>query len=526
MIGSKMKLVLAFLMLLVFSHNCVAQKTQPKLPDNIKVEKDIEFHIVDGISLKLDLYKPLTAKASLPVIVWVHGGGWQKGSKDRCPITWLCDHGFAVASVDYRLTDQAAWPSQLNDCRAAVAFLKTHQNRLGLNANRVGVSGSSAGGHLAAAMGTVDQTEAERSASGVVAVCDYYGPTDLLTMPNNVAKNKADEELAITPGGKLVGGAVLKNEEVAKSASPFYQASRGDAPTLIIHGTTDLLVPLEQSQRFHKILLAKGCESTLHIVPDVGHSIKLYQTTEIHKLVAGFFKRHVVEESGSPQTSSANTLANGLGTLVFEDDFDRNESQEDRDEVGNGWKTDGEKPWSKGPKQADLAGGVLHAKPADGKKSDLLVIRPAQFQNGSLEFRFLLKNESDNIGMVIADSGLKNVHAGHVISFRMLRGKVLLSDMLSGAFDPEIWKRKKAGKTTAEDKKQVKACKKSFNAPIKVGVWHTSRLTVEGDQATVSIDGNLVGQFTSPGFANPKTTLRISFKQSGAVDDFKFWRND
>ena len=473
MIGSKMKLVLAFLMLLVVSHNCVAQKTQPKLPDNIKVEKDIEFHIVDGISLKLDLYKPLTAKASLPVIVWVHGGGWQKGSKDRCPITWLCDHGFAVASVDYRLTDQAAWPSQLNDCRAAVAFLKTHQNRLG-----------------------------------------------------NVAKNKADEELAITPGGKLVGGAVLKNEEVAKSASPFYQASRGDAPTLIIHGTTDLLVPLEQSQRFHKILLAKGCESTLHIVPDVGHSIKLYQTTEIHKLVAGFFKRHVVEESGSPQTSSANTLANGLGTLVFEDDFDRNESQEDRDEVGNGWKTDGEKPWSKGPKQADLAGGVLHAKPADGKKSDLLVIRPAQFQNGSLEFRFLLKNESDNIGMVIADSGLKNVHAGHVISFRMLRGKVLLSDMLSGAFDPEIWKRKKAGKTTAEDKKQVKACKKSFNAPIKVGVWHTSRLTVEGDQATVSIDGNLVGQFTSPGFANPKTTLRISFKQSGAVDDFKFWRND
>lgn len=102
----------------------------------------------------------------------------------------LCDYGFAIASIDYRLTDQAKWSAQVEDCRAAVAFLKAEQTRLKIFADRVGACGSSAGGHLVALMGTLDQSDAQQKRSGVVAVCDYFGPTDLLTMPKNIAADK------------------------------------------------------------------------------------------------------------------------------------------------------------------------------------------------------------------------------------------------------------------------------------------------------------------------------------------------
>lgn len=151
------------------------------------------------------------------MIVWIHGGGCQKGGKAECPITWLCDAGFAVASVDYRLTDLAQWPAQIDDCRAAIAFLRNEQLKLGINADRIGVASSSAGGHLVALIGTLDHDDGR---SGVQAVCDFFGPTDLLTMPKNVdSGGKTQAELAAAPGAKLLGGIVRDHLDLAKQAS-------------------------------------------------------------------------------------------------------------------------------------------------------------------------------------------------------------------------------------------------------------------------------------------------------------------
>ena len=99
------------------------------------------------------------------------------------------------------------------------------------------------------------------------------------------------------------------------------------------------------------------------------------------------------------------------GRLVLSDTFDRSESQEERDEVGNGWTTNADKPWSKGKKQTDLRDGALFVSPADGEKSNVLVIRAADFRDGTIQFRFMLPHENDSIGLVIADKYLKNVHA-------------------------------------------------------------------------------------------------------------------
>ncbi len=91
-----------------------------------RVTKDLEYANAGGKSLKLDLYRPQKSTGRLPVVMWVHGGGWKNGSKNRCPATWLVDHGYAVASINYRLTDEAQWPAQIEDCRAAVRWLRTH----------------------------------------------------------------------------------------------------------------------------------------------------------------------------------------------------------------------------------------------------------------------------------------------------------------------------------------------------------------------------------------------------------------
>jgi acetyl esterase/lipase len=156
------------------------------LPAGLKVVRNVEFARPEGQPQTLDLYLPEHAsKSPPPVVMWVHGGGWKNGSKDRCPGVWLVPKGFAVASINYRLIP-AQWPAQMEDCRAAVRWLRAHQSEYGIDASRMAVWGGSAGGHLAALMGTLPATPDER----VQAVIDWYGPADLLTMPPNVLSDK------------------------------------------------------------------------------------------------------------------------------------------------------------------------------------------------------------------------------------------------------------------------------------------------------------------------------------------------
>ena len=246
-------------------------------------------------ALKLDLYLPeKLGDEKLPVVAWIHGGGWSKGSKDRTPAAYLAAEGFAVASVEYRLTGEAIWPAQIDDCRDAIRFLRSHAGDYGLDADKIGVWGGSAGGHLVALLGTLDVPTDEAVSSRVQAVCDWYGPSDLLTTPSNTpGPGKTDADLAKSNGALLLGGIVRDRPKLAMEASAFHQVSKDDAPFLIMHGDADPQVPLEQSTKLYEKLKATGVPVTYEVLKGAGHGGPAFLTDDVKRKVREFFAKHL-----------------------------------------------------------------------------------------------------------------------------------------------------------------------------------------------------------------------------------------
>ena len=145
---------------------------------------DLVYKTVGGSDLALDIYLPTARNQRAPLVVWIHGGGWRSGSKDRCPVTFLTDSGYAVASINYRLTTVAPFPAQIEDCKAAIRWLRANADTFGFDRERVAVAGASAGGHLAALIGAsgdvkaFDKGEHLNYSSRVQSVVSIFGPTD------------------------------------------------------------------------------------------------------------------------------------------------------------------------------------------------------------------------------------------------------------------------------------------------------------------------------------------------------------
>ncbi|MCU0241227.1 MAG: alpha/beta hydrolase [Vicinamibacteria bacterium] len=223
-------------------------------------------------TLALDLYTP-AGTPPFPVIVWIHGGGWQSGTKSLSrdhPARRQRERGYAVASVEYRLSGEAIFPAQIQDCKAAVRFLRGHAREYGLDANRVAAWGSSAGGHLVALMGTSGgvaaledpgQGDAGQS-SRVQAVVDWYGPTDFLsTGPYSPGSAEA----------AMLGCAVTACPDRARAAGPLTYVDHGDPPFFIEHGTRDTTVKPLHSELLHAALLVAGVPSTYVLIEGAGH---------------------------------------------------------------------------------------------------------------------------------------------------------------------------------------------------------------------------------------------------------------
>lgn len=273
-----------------------AAMAQPDL-SKLTVLRDIEYVPGGHARQKLDLYLPKDAQAGgkRPLIVWVHGGAWLGGSKDNCPAVRFTSDGYAVASINYRLSQHAIFPAQIQDCKAAIRWLRANADTHGIDPNRIGVWGASAGGHLVALLGTacdVNDFDVGPNAgvsSRVQAVCDFFGPTDFTQMSK--FPSSMDHDAADAPEAKLIGGPIPENKDKAQRANPITYVTKDDPPFLIVHGDKDPLVPHNQSELLRDALKAVGVSVTFHTVQGGGHGG--FKDPQVDPLVTEFFKRHL-----------------------------------------------------------------------------------------------------------------------------------------------------------------------------------------------------------------------------------------
>jgi acetyl esterase/lipase len=285
-----------------------AQQAAPTLPENIRVELDVPYAATDNPRQRLDLYLPKGAAtdAKLPLVVFIHGGGWQGGDK-RAGLMLLPlvqSQQYALASVGYRLTGEAIWPAQIHDCKAAIRWLRANAVTYGIDPTRIGVAGSSAGGHLVCLLGTTGGVDALEGTIGehddvdsrVLCVVNQFGPTDFLDIDgaNEAAKGMV---------AKLLGGRPADVPDVARAASPLAHVTKDDAPTICIHGTADQLVPYSQSTKLNRAYEEAGVECLMLTIPDGGHGG--FRNPEVNVRTLQFLDKHL---RGKPATISEEPI--------------------------------------------------------------------------------------------------------------------------------------------------------------------------------------------------------------------------
>ena len=274
-----------------------ADAQRPQNDPRYDTHRDLEYLPTKNKRQTLDIYVPKNADSPRPLIVWIHGGAWRAGSKNRTPALRMLGQGYVVASINYRLSQKAIFPAQIQDCKAAIRWLRDHAAKYKIDPKRIGVWGSSAGGHLVALLGTsggVKELDADKSvatSAKVQAVCDFFGPTDFLQMDAHSPPNpRIVHDAPNSPESQLIGGPIQQHKEKTAKANPITYVSKDDPPFLIVHGDRDPLVPHHQSQILHKALKEAGVDSTLHTVEGGGHG---FRSREVDRLVDNFFAKHL-----------------------------------------------------------------------------------------------------------------------------------------------------------------------------------------------------------------------------------------
>lgn len=268
-----------------------------KVTPNFNVQKDITYCSPGGTPQLLDVYTPQDNQKTHPLIIHVHGGSWVGGSKsddNMMPvIAALTDKGFTVASINYRLAPDYKFPAQIQDVKCAIRYMRANASKYSINPAKIGLLGESAGGHLSALAGlsqNVQEFNSDENASvsdQVSAVVDLFGPANLVSF---------------TAGSSILAKALptFLGSYSAAAASPTNYIDPSDPPMLIIHGDSDTLVPLSQSQELLSALQTTGVTSSLITVKNAGHGLDLVKgdaiapsTDEIQASVVAFYNKYL-----------------------------------------------------------------------------------------------------------------------------------------------------------------------------------------------------------------------------------------
>ena len=274
-----------------------AQVSEPQFT----VEADIQYCTGGGIPLLMDVFIPKHRNSTpTPAVLWIHGGGWEMGDKNgNSGARWLAEAGFVSASLTYRLSADSPFPAAIEDCKCAIRFLRANAAKYGIDPERIGVAGSSAGGHLAELIATASPSAGlegrggwQNVSSNVQAVASYFGPSDL------TAHFPSDTEQMII---KFLGGSEKQKAQLDRKASPIFYVSKGDPPLLAVHGIEDEGVPFAQSQGIVNAYRRLGLTVEFIPVNNAGHDFEHIGTAPIspsveaiHQRTAEFFKRYLL----------------------------------------------------------------------------------------------------------------------------------------------------------------------------------------------------------------------------------------
>jgi acetyl esterase/lipase len=306
-IGSLMTIiVLVCCGLVVSAPASLGQAKHPTPPKGFAANYDVKY-IPDGDAAQsLDIYYPeKAAEKPQPLLIWIHGGGWMGGSKSEMPYMNQLTRGYVVASIEYRFSQKALFPAQIQDCQAAIRWLRANAKKYNIDPDHVAVGGASAGGHLAALVGTSGGKKAfpaigenKDQSDRVQAVCDVFGPTDFCTVVKQAEEDKNVKNIfkfseGSDPYTKLIGVKLGDDKQKCEAVSPVHYVSKDSPPFLILHGDHDTLVPYAQSMELTDLLTKAGVPVTLQKLPGAGHGGPVFGLPAVNKLNSTFFDKYL-----------------------------------------------------------------------------------------------------------------------------------------------------------------------------------------------------------------------------------------
>jgi acetyl esterase/lipase len=266
-----------------------------EVPDDVVFEKGIEYTNPDGQHLQLDLARPKAGDGPFPAVLCIHGGGFRAGTRDGYDglIVHLAHRGYVAVTITYRLAPKYPFPAAIHDTKAAVRWLRANAAKYHIDPERIGVTGGSAGGHLAQFLGVtagVKEFEGQGGnpdqSSAVACVVNYFGPSDFTK-----SYGKSVDAAVVLP--LFLGGDLETARERHIRSSPLNWVTPDAAPTLCIHGTEDKYVAYEQAVWLIDRLKAAGVEAELLTLKGAGHGFKGKDAETAEQALMAFFDKHL-----------------------------------------------------------------------------------------------------------------------------------------------------------------------------------------------------------------------------------------